>query len=102
VIPKDSKSAKANSFDFCHQCKQLKNSYLLVACKCKAQSIPIYPNNPLVLPVFPYEPHYFLVNNSKIYNADLQNPAVIRQLIFKILKDLKTRNANTQCESEDP
>ena len=57
-------------YDFCHHCKQLKNKYLLVACKYSSRSAKNMQQGIEYQP-YPYEPTSYSVKNVKIYNGDL-------------------------------
>lgn len=63
-------------YDFCHNCKQLKNKYLLVSCKYSSKvSSSASQKQGFIYNPYPYEPQSYTVNKVKIHNIDFQNRA---------------------------
>jgi len=88
------KEVNPQEYDFCHHCKQLKNKYLLVACKYSTRKYqPLGGASPNFHYVpYPYEPTFYFVNNVKIHNLDFQNRPQIRGLLDNVKKDLRMKN----------
>lgn len=95
-------------YDFCHHCKQLKNTFLLVSCKYSSRAHGAVKNlgsqgstgqagsgagaNSSYV-MYPYEPQCYAVNGVKIFNADLQNRSQLRGIMEGTKRALRHKNS---------
>jgi len=61
-----------SEYGYCHNCKLLKNKYLLASC-----------NYNTIHNMGTFEPMQYTINSTKIYNIDLNNEYLINYLIEK-------------------